>query len=101
MVAGLSPEALLELLPTAARIEQAIVGAALSAALGQGKASVSPDREFGLLEAAAALGRSERWLRAHRRELRIGYQLNGRGSWRFSMRELDLVRESAGRRGRP
>jgi hypothetical protein len=96
-VATLAPEVLLELRPAVARIGEAIVSRALGAALGQAKAS---EQEYGLKAAAGVLGRSERWLRAHRRELRLGYQLNGGGPWRFTQRELDRVMESARTRRR-
>ena len=76
-----------------------LAGGQVRAAAGVGRPIAEPGKEYGLAEAAAVLGRSERWLRGHRRALRIGYQLGGRGPWRFTQRELDRVLESA-RRGR-
>jgi hypothetical protein len=82
-----------------AEVERAKTGALIAAAR-PGSPPSDPGKEYGLAEAAAVLGRSERWLRGRRRQLRIGYQLGGRGPWRFAQRELDRVRESArGRRG--
>jgi len=96
-IMALDPAAQLELRQAVARLDEAIVSRALLAALGHLRAS---DQEYGLAAAASVLGRSERWLRAHRRELRIGYRLAGAGPWRFTQRELDRVRESAIRRHR-
>ena len=96
-VAVLEPTELLEIRPAVARVSETIVSRALGAALGLAKAA---EQEFGLKAAAAVLGRSERWLRGHRRALRIGYQLDGAGPWRFTQRELDRVREAAARRRR-
>jgi hypothetical protein len=79
------------------RIGETILARALGAAASQREAS---EQEYGLATAAGVLGRSERWLRAHRAELRIGYQLNGAGPWRFTRRELERVQEMAKRRRR-
>lgn len=91
----LEPAALLELRPGVARVGEAMVQRALGAALGVVREA---EEELGLVDAAGVLGRSERWLRAHRAALRIGYQLNGAGPWRFTRRELERIREAARRR---
>ena len=96
VVGGLAPEVLAELRPSVVGVAEQMVSRALAVALG--RPVPEPAREFGFREAAKVLGVSERWLRGHRRELRIGYRMAG--SWRFSQQELDRVRTSARRRAR-
>jgi hypothetical protein len=93
----LEPSAQLEIRAGAVRMGETILARALGAAASQREAS---EQEYGLAAAAGLLGRSERWLRAHRAELRIGYQLNGAGPWRFTRRELERLQEMAKRRRR-
>lgn len=93
-VEQLEPAAQLEVRAGVVRVGEAILSRALGAAAGQRQAS---EQEYGLAAAAGVLGRSERWLRAHRAGLRIGYRI-GTGPWRFTTEELARVREKARRR---
>jgi hypothetical protein len=94
-VEQLEPAAQLDVRAGVVRISEAILTRALGTAAAQRAAS---EREYGFAAAAGVLGRSERWLRAHRGALRIGYRLAGSGPWRFTATELAQVRESARRR---
>jgi hypothetical protein len=97
-VEAMEPAAQLEVRAGVVRVSEAILTRAVGAAA---VARAVTEQEYGLAAAAAVLGRSERWLRAHRGALRIGYRLAGSGPWRFTAAELERVREKARRKARP